>query len=73
MSEIIGCYPRCTARAREDMRFNEDSAVRPAVGPGHRSEGDGARCGAHVYKVDFNRGLVTIMRHCNGARHSLPR
>lgn len=30
MSEIIGCYPHCTARAREDMRFNEDSAARPA-------------------------------------------
>jgi len=73
MSEIIGCYPRCTARAREDMRFNEDSAVRPAQlvqGIAARETGQG---GEHVYKVDFNRGLVTIMRHCNGARRSLPR
>lgn len=30
MSEIIGCYPHCTARARENMRFSEDSADRPA-------------------------------------------
>lgn len=45
MSEIIGCYPRCTARAREDMRFNEDSAVRAAQlvqGIAARETGQGA-------------------------------
>lgn len=74
MSEIIGCYPRCTARAREDMRFNEDSVARPAQFRASLRGGRRSRVrSTHVYKVDFNRGLVTIMRHRNGARHSLPR
>lgn len=46
------------------MRFNEDSAARPAhlVHKKFSTKGDEVGCGAHVYKVDFNRGLVTIMR-----------
>jgi hypothetical protein len=79
MSEIIGCYARCArGRPRARARCSGDSAARPArrfiaSKRGKVRRGEGSAHGAHVYKVDFNGGLVTIMRQRNGGRRSLPR
>lgn len=70
MSEIIGCYSRGIARASL-MRFEVDSGVQTlslSLSAGKKGEGERA-----LYRVDFNRGLVTIMRPGNGGRRSLPR
>ena len=79
MSEIIGCYSRGIARA-SFMRFEVDSGVQtlsfflslPLSLPFSLwKKGRGG--GRALYRVDFNRGLVTIMRPGNGGRRSLPR
>lgn len=61
MSEIIGCYSRSIARAR--LRDSRKIALAGAVrgAPACRAPPERGP-EARVYKVDFNRGLVTIMR-----------
>lgn len=53
------------------MRFEVDSGAQTlslSLSAGKKGEGERA-----LYRVDFNRGLVTIMRPGNGGRRSLPR
>ena len=74
MSEIIGCYSRGIARARPrdstmialaraarcELSARQELTRRGGGGRGRGGEE------TRVYKIDFNRGLVTIMRPANG-------
>lgn len=58
ISEIIGCYPRCTARAREDMRFNEDSVARPVQLVQEGIASRGAEMGKQGAERTFIRSIL---------------